>query len=140
MNSTSPELGDIGARGGPGWVVPAAAGCACCEGAGGGGWCCGLERTAGSARKPCLTPLLRHFPSPTPHTWAEMGVGVDTLHPPRTRGQTETGERLTRGLGLRNHVISISVPFHGEVLCEKHLGHMEYPAMDDHWMAEWMDE
>lgn len=36
LNSTSPELGDTGARGGPCWVVPAAAVCACCEGPGGG--------------------------------------------------------------------------------------------------------
>lgn len=37
LDSTSPEPGDTGARGGPGWVVPAAAGCACCEGDVGGG-------------------------------------------------------------------------------------------------------
>lgn len=102
LNSTSPELGNTGARGGPGWMVPAAAGCACCERA---GRQCGLERTAGSARKPCLTPLLRHFPSSTQHTWAEMGEG-GSLHPSRIRGQTETGKRLERGLGLRSHVIS----------------------------------
>lgn len=33
-NSTSLELGDPGARVGPGWVVPAAAGCAPWKGAG----------------------------------------------------------------------------------------------------------
>lgn len=29
LNSASPELGDTGARAGPGWVVPAAAGWVC---------------------------------------------------------------------------------------------------------------
>ena len=42
----------------------------------GGGGQCGLERTAGSARKPGLTSLLRYFPSLTLHMWAMMGGAV----------------------------------------------------------------
>lgn len=93
-----------------------------------------MERTAGSARKPRLTPLPRHFPSPTQHTWVEVG-GWGTLHPPRTRGQTETGERLERGLGLRSHVIFI-LRLSIERLTWKHWGHREYPAIDDGWVAK----
>lgn len=64
LNSTSPELGDIGARGGPCWVVSAAAVCACCEGAGGAVWI-GKDSCVCQEASPDTPPETLPLPYPT---------------------------------------------------------------------------
>lgn len=68
LNSTSPELGDIGVRAGPGWALPAAAGCACCEGTGDGGaaevWI-GKDSWICQEASPATPPETLPLPHPT---------------------------------------------------------------------------
>lgn len=88
LNSTSPELGDTGAELGPGWVVPAAAGCALVRELGVAGCAVWIGKDSWICQEASADTPPETLPLPTPHTWAQMG---GYFPPTQNTGQTQAG-------------------------------------------------